>query len=72
MSRDLLPLDLEIEATFRARQRHACTVNREAIQDREGIMDPETTPLRDFAMSNPNSMPSSIMRPPHRDEQFSI
>jgi len=37
-------------------------------------MDPVTTPLRDFAMSDPNSVPSSILRPPTEanNSQFNL
>jgi len=60
-SQDLLLFDPEIEATFRTRQRHAHSLSREAVQDQEAIIDPITTPLRDFAMPDPNSVPSSIV-----------
>jgi len=33
-------------------------------------MDPETTPLRDFAISDPNYVPSSIVRPPIEANNF--
>ena len=61
---DLHPFDLEIKATFQARRRHARSLSREAIQDQEAIMDPASTPFRDFIMPDPNSMHLSIVRPP--------
>ena len=60
---DLLSFDPEIEATFWACRRHSRSLSKEAIEDQEAIMDPATTPLREFANLDPNFMPSSIVRP---------
>jgi len=67
---ELRPFDLEIEATFQACQRHTHNLSREANQVQEAIMDPNTTPLSDFTISDPNSVPSNIVRPPIEENNF--
>ena len=62
-SEDLGPFDPEIEVTFWVRQCCARNLSKEANQVQEAIMDPATTPFRDFAMPDPNSIAFSIMRP---------
>jgi len=68
--KDLRPFDPKFEATFRACRRHAHNLSQEAIQVEEAIMDPATIALRDFAMSDPNSVPSSIVSPPIETNNF--